>query len=585
MRVQTKRKLKMPTALALLAASLAGARSGPTCPDGIIVGSTLDDAIVCERMDGTGALIYIGKGGDVQRRITKSYSAVYDRNTGGVKPYLGFNRSQWDSTSGPDILGNALLARSSKNKSDPTWTFVASAVPPMRYDGGFDNSDPAHGGRGAQSGSHTFVGSRASSVFAVFDMFGKSSSDLGTPDMSPFLGKYNRSTAVFKQKLDVEKTREGLFGGWLPIVSYRYTEVGGGAGCHTPRTPCPGHRDRTFDPCNPAQNQCDSPPAAPAGAATSPPNEIEFTAVPVEDASGSIELAVYFRVLRIDVASNAVLDAKYYQTFAYSASGGTPAKGQPAGSKTAQRFYSAIAAQQDYWEKTMVDEGAMVVDLPAASGTDGSMLANQSLHSIARDMISRIGAANNTGHGYFPQYGVSGVYAKASSQCPKSPLATENLLENTDGVLRPPEEGGFGATHERSLGTAACDLLCMLTSAILMTSLYSEDHGFEDTFQASFTMALEWGCFEYARGLLHNWLSYYLTPDVDDEGFRFTGISYRGRSKSAANENLLARRHYWVASNVIRKGERSNPSVSSRCRSLRLSVYADVRYIDDVIAF
>ena len=302
----------------------------------------------------------------------------------------------------------------------------------------------------------------------MFDTFGKFA-DLGTPDMSPFLGKYGRSTAVFKQPLDVEKTKEGLFGGWLPIVSYRYTEAGGGAGCHTPRTPCPGHRDRTFNPCDPAQNQCDAPAgAAPPAGAASPPNEIEFTAVPVEDTSGSIELAVYFRVLRIDVASNAVLDAKYYQTFAYSASGGTPAKGQPAGSKTAQRFYSAIAAQQDYWEKTMAAEGAMVVDLPVASGTDGSMLANQSLHSIARDMISRIGAATGTGHGYFPQYGVSGVYAKASN------------------------------------------------------------HGFEDTFQASFTMALEWGCFEYARGLLHNWLSYYLTPDLDDEGFTFTGINYRG---------------------------------------------------------
>ena len=89
-------------------------------------------------------------------------------------------------------------------------------------------------------------------------------------------------------------------------------------------------------------------------------------------------------------------------------------------------------------------------------------------------MISRIGAANGTGHGFFPQYGVSGVYAKAAN------------------------------------------------------------HGFEDTFQASFTMAMEWGCFEYARGLLHNWLSYYLivraitplghaaaaAPGHDDRGAR-----------------------------------------------------------------
>ena len=39
------------------------------------------------------------------------------------------------------------------------------------------------------------------------------------------------------------------------------------------------------------------------------------------------------------------------------------------------------------------------------------------------------------------------------------PLATEKLLENTDGVL-----------HRCSLGAAACYLLAMLTAALLMTS-------------------------------------------------------------------------------------------------------------------
>ena len=43
------------------------------------------------------------------------------------------------------------------------------------------------------------------------------------------------------------------------------------------------------------------------------------------------------------------------------------------------------------------------------------------------------------------------------------PLATENLLENTDGVLRP---------HQCSLGAAACYLPFMLTCATLMPSLF-----------------------------------------------------------------------------------------------------------------
>ena len=45
------------------------------------------------------------------------------------------------------------------------------------------------------------------------------------------------------------------------------------------------------------------------------------------------------------------------------------------------------------------------------------------------------------------------------------PLATENLLENTDGVLR---------HYPCSLGAAACCLLFMLTRATLMTSSHSE---------------------------------------------------------------------------------------------------------------
>ena len=44
---------------------------------------------------------------------------------------------------------------------------------------------------------------------------------------------------------------------------------------------------------------------------------------------------------------------------------------------------------------------------------------------------------------------------------PRHSLATENLLENTDGVL-----------HQCYLGAAACYLLFMLTRAILMPSLF-----------------------------------------------------------------------------------------------------------------
>ena len=60
----------------------------------------------------------------------------------------------------------------------------------------------------------------------------------------------------------------------------------------------------------------------------------------------------------------------------------------------------------------------------------------------------------------------TGTYSK-SMYCP---LATDNLLENTNRALRP--SSGVGAPRQCSLGAAACCLLCMLTRAILMTSSF-----------------------------------------------------------------------------------------------------------------
>lgn len=83
----------------------------------------------------------------------------------------------------------------------------------MRFNGGFNKNDPAHGGRGAQAGSHTFVASRAASVPAAFDYWGSDVGMLGTPTMNQFPGKYGRSTAVYKNALDESSTMEGLWGG------------------------------------------------------------------------------------------------------------------------------------------------------------------------------------------------------------------------------------------------------------------------------------------------------------------------------------------------------------------------------------
>eukprot|EP01043_Picozoa_sp_COSAG02_P019879 COSAG02_NODE_969_length_15565_cov_9.614833_10_plen_128_part_00 len=92
------------------AATPAAVRSS-ACPDGIAIGETTDGKTVCERLDGTGDLIFLNVDGSERRRVAKSYSALYDSNASAA--YLGFNRSQWDTRSGPDVLGNALISRSS----------------------------------------------------------------------------------------------------------------------------------------------------------------------------------------------------------------------------------------------------------------------------------------------------------------------------------------------------------------------------------------------------------------------------------------------------------------------------------------
>ena len=62
------------------------------------------------------------------------------------------------------------------------------------------------------------------------------------------------------------------------------------------------------------------------------------------------------------------------------------------------------------------------------------------------------------------------------------PLATENLLENTNGVPRHPRgrrgrsAHPIGAPHHCSLGAAACYLRFMLTRAILMPSLFQDSN-------------------------------------------------------------------------------------------------------------
>ena len=87
---------------------------------------------------------------------------------------------------------------------------------------------------------------------------------VGFPSMNPFLGKYQRSSATFKDKMIRLEQREGLWGGYLPVVSFHFKIAAAAptpGKCSDTPQPCPGHPGRTYCPNVHKDHQCDSAPA------------------------------------------------------------------------------------------------------------------------------------------------------------------------------------------------------------------------------------------------------------------------------------------------------------------------------------
>lgn len=266
------------------------------CPAGTTaVGSTSGEAAltVCEALSerSSGSLHFVDPTGAVQTTIDKRYVPIFvDEST----LWLGLNKTTVHN-SVSDILGHTLLSQAGAI-GEPTLSAVMGLAAPMRYDGGYNKQDPAHGGRMAVGGGHTFTGSRAANVDAVFDYLGGDTRQNGYPSMDQWPGKYKRSKAIFKDPIAENKTLEGLWGGHLPIISFTYQIEGGW---------------------------------------------IEWTAVPCEDTEGSIEQRVMFRIVKM-AEDGTKRDARYFDTYAYNAADdifGIPARGQTTGSKTAAAFY------------------------------------------------------------------------------------------------------------------------------------------------------------------------------------------------------------------------------------------------------
>ena len=175
---------------------------------------------------------------------------------------------------GPHCVANndELLKRN--GDADPGYEQVKQLFSGMVFDGGWDERDPAHQGswkgRADQSepgfNVHTYVGSRGTTQLPAFDSVGGDVESVGMPSMNQFQEtKYHRSDAVFKDPLSRFEQREGLFGGYLPVISLQFKIADHPppkpGHCSTTPQPCPSHPGRTFCSSSTAPNQCDHPPA------------------------------------------------------------------------------------------------------------------------------------------------------------------------------------------------------------------------------------------------------------------------------------------------------------------------------------
>jgi hypothetical protein len=459
----------------LAAAAIARLAWGsPACPRGATLMASTENWTVCEDLSSrTGAVTFFTADGAELASLGKTAAPMYGcgNRTDDSRCYLG-HQLQDVLGNHTDVLGDALLRKAKAASRDVTLEEVMAAVPPLVYNGGFNLRDPVNCGGSGNAGRckayslggnvHTFTSSRGSSVVANFDALGTSTLQMNYPDMNQWPAKYSRSSAVFKDPTIPERTREGLWGGHLPIVTYHFalgnsTHYSGN--CKPPQKPCQAHPKRC---CGPSDDD---------GTHTQQGTEmvgangwVEWTAVPVPDMEGNLEQDLFFRVIKVR-PDGTVADVRYFNTYgmrgidlpgldpSVNDNATVPGMGHPVGSKTAGQFYATVLEQQRYWDQTFAAEspvGMAKLNLPTA---EGKLLRDQAVHSLVRDMISKY----NT---WFPNYGT---------------------LPNDYGM---PEGNG-------------CDL----------------------NIAASMYASLELGAFENAKGVLDNWLRFYVRPD---------GLRYRG---------------------------------------------------------
>ena len=224
--------------------SPAGAAAAVSCPSGMPqVGETPDgDWIVCEttlspdalsgKLVPKGELHFVHANGTTVT-LAKTSDAMYgcagntENATAGC--FLGLGKGS-DGVQKCHASCKAELLQRNGN-ADPGYEQVKQLFSGMVFDGGWDERDPSHQGswRGRPDQSepgfnvHTYVGSRGSTQLPAFDSMGGDVGSVGMPSMNQYPEtKYHRSDAVFKDPLSRFEQREGLWGGYLPIISLQF---------------------------------------------------------------------------------------------------------------------------------------------------------------------------------------------------------------------------------------------------------------------------------------------------------------------------------------------------------------------------
>ena len=339
----------LPLLLLLLLLPPPSAVAAPaSCPAGAVEMAQLDGLPVCEdfsQLDGS--LTLLPKGSAAPLRLRKR---LFAQNT---SPTFANATLQALNAAPDDLMGKAFLKLAAAEGRDVSYDEIFNALPPILSGWG---AKPNFG----YAGQHTFTGSREASVDLVFDHKGDCGQWTGFP----------RPATVISEALDTSNMYEGLLGGELPILVWVFP------------VKLPGQDSSTV-------NSTDTPGLLTA-AQVAQGCRWEMTVAPVADVEHNHEQPAFFRFARL-CGKELSGTPLYFDTNIY-----TPDYRLPAG-----EFYRAVLGQRIYWSDTWKAEGVLSLSLPNAGGTDGPVLRDQMMHSLLRDMITRVDT-------FFPRYGICG---------------------------------------------------------------------------------------------------------------------------------------------------------------------------------